>query len=171
MDNIMKRTIPVLIFSVLIFSVLEGCITTEKNNTEINTSTTETPQTTPAKKEIAWIYDIDEAKQTAQKENKLILIDFNAAWCVWCKRMEEDTYTDGDVIDLVNKNFVPVYFNLDIEANKQIYLENYDKYVHGALPTILILDSEGKPLYRIVGYKSVGQFTNALTQILENEKK
>jgi len=165
------------IILILIFSLLLGCISNGNNSasvTKTSPQVTGTPEPkTPATQEkensIAWVYDIEEAKGIAQKENKLILIDFNAAWCVWCKRMDESTYKDKDVIKLVNKNFVAVSFNLDIKANQEIYMTNYDKYVHGALPTVLILDGEGKPLYRIVGYKAVGQFTGALTQILENE--
>ena len=73
---------------------------------------------------------------------------------------------EEDVIKLVNENYVPVFFDLDIEANKEIYVVNYHKYVQGTLPTILILDSDAKPLYRIVGYKTGEQLIELLDRAL-----
>ena len=61
---------------------------------------------------------------------------------------------------------MPVYFDLDIEANKEIYIQKYHKYIQGYLPTILILDKEGKPLYRITGYKTDEQLIELLNKVL-----
>jgi thioredoxin-related protein len=155
------------IILLLMFSLLLGCISEED---AIKTpEPTETPAITEAPEEensIVWIYDVEEAKGIAEEENKLILIDFNADNCVWCQRLEDTTYKEEGVIKLVNENFVPVFFDLDIEANKEIYVVNYHKYVQGALPTILILNSDAKPLYRIVGYKTGEQLIELLDRAL-----
>lgn len=143
------------IILILIFSLLLGCIS-EENSIE----------TTKEKTSIAWVYNIEEAEGIAKEENKLIFIDFNADNCGWCRKLEEITYREENVIKLVNENFVPVYFDLDIEANKEIYVQKYHKYVQGYLPTILILDKEGKPLYRITGYKTDEQLIELLNKVL-----
>ncbi len=155
------------IILLLMFSLLLGCISEE--DTVKTPEPTETHVITEAPEEetsIAWIDDVEEAKGIAEEENKLILIDFNADNCVWCQRLEDTTYKEEDVIKLVNENFVPVFFDLDIEANKEIYAVNYHKYVQGALPTLLILDSDAKPLYRIVGYKTGEQLIELLDRAL-----
>jgi len=152
---------------ILIFSVLAGCISEEDS---IKTpEPTETPAVTETPKEktsITWVYDVEQAKEIAKNGNKLILIDFNADNCGWCRKLEEITYKEKEVIKLVNENFVPVFFDLDIETNKEIYEANYHKYVQGYLPTLLILDSEGKALYRITGYKTGEQLTELLGKVL-----
>ncbi len=155
------------IILLLMFSLVLGYISEE--DTIKTSETTETPAITETPKKetsIAWIDDVEQAKEIAKNGNKLILIDFTADWCVWCKEMEKTTYKDENVIKLVNENFVPVFFDLDIEANKEIYEANYHKYVKGALPTILILDSDAKPLYRIVGYKTGEQLIELLDKAL-----
>jgi thiol:disulfide interchange protein DsbD len=152
---------------ILIFSLLLGCIGEEDS---IKTpEPTETPAITETPKEktsITWVYDVEEAKEIAKNGNKLILIDFNADNCGWCRKLEEITYKEEGVIKLVNENFVPVFFDLDIKANKEIYVQKYQVYVHDALPTLLILDSEGKALYRITGYKTGEQLTELLDKVL-----
>jgi len=159
---------------ILIFSLLLGCISSENNSTSITktspqvTGTPEpkTPATQEKENSITWLYNIEEAKGIAKNGNKLILIDFNADNCGWCKKLEDTTYKEKNVIKIVNENFVFVHFDLDIEANKEIYIEKYHKYVQGYLPTLLILDSEGKALYRITGYKTGEQLTELLDKVL-----
>jgi len=161
----MKRPALILILGIIVL----GCVDEKDNETTNTPEVTETPAATEAPEEetaIAWLYDVEQAKEIAKNGNKLILIDFNADLCVWCQRLEDTTYKEEDVIKLVNENFVPVFFDLDIEVNKEIYEANYHKYVQGTLPTILILDSDAKPLYRIVGYKTGEQLIELLDRAL-----
>lgn len=172
----MKKRILVLL---LISGVMLGCLGEE--DSDIPTTTKDTPETiTPApeetgqpetpnssEKEIEWLESVEKAKEIAQEENKLIYVDFNADFCVWCQKLEEETYKNNEVITLINKNFVPVFFDLDKEENKKIYKEEYRQYVQDSLPTMLILDSNGKPLYRITGYKESEKLTELLHKALE----
>ncbi|MEC8911440.1 MAG: DUF255 domain-containing protein, partial [Chloroflexota bacterium] len=38
----------------------------------------------------------------AQEENKPVLLSISAAWCYWCHVMDESTYSDPEVQDLLN---------------------------------------------------------------------
>ena len=60
--------------------------------------------------ELKW-YDFKEAYEIAQRENKIILIDFYTDWCGWCKKMDKNTYTDQKIIEMLNQGFVAVKIN------------------------------------------------------------
>jgi thiol:disulfide interchange protein DsbD len=100
---------------------------------------------------IPWLASMDEALQQAGKNNRPIMIDVYADWCVWCKRLDSDTYSNGSVVakaaDFVN-------LKLDADANRSIV----QRYQVGGLPTILFLDPDGREIHRVIGYKPPDQF-------------
>ena len=49
-----------------------------------------------------------------QVSNKVLLLDFETEWCVWCKKLDENTYTDQRVKNFA-KNF---YISMKIDAEK-----------------------------------------------------
>jgi thiol:disulfide interchange protein DsbD len=48
----------------------------------------------------------------AEEQNKPVMIDFGADQCGACKKLDEETFTDGRVIEL-SKNFVCIKVNTD----------------------------------------------------------
>jgi thioredoxin-related protein len=58
-----------------------------------------------------------DAVSKAKAQNKMILVDVFTDWCVWCKRMDKDVYTDPAVQAEMNKYFTSV--KLDAEATKE----------------------------------------------------
>lgn len=85
---------------------------------------------------IAWTESPEEAKRTAIKEKKLIMMDFWAIWCGPCKKMLNTTYKDKEVVER-SKKFVPLLVN----ADKQPALVK--KYDIGTIPQVLFVDSKG----------------------------
>ena len=71
--------------------------------------------------EIKW-YDWNEGVVKARNEGKIALIDTYTDWCHWCKVMDKNTYTNEAVIALINKDFVPIKFNPELDR----------KYINGA---------------------------------------
>ena len=57
--------------------------------------------------------DYEEALALARKENKPLLIDFTGWACVNCRRMEENVWTNPDVLDLMRNKFVVVSLYVD----------------------------------------------------------
>lgn len=49
----------------------------------------------------------------AQEEDKPVLLSISAVWCYWCHVMDETTYTDSDVQEIVRENFVAVRVDND----------------------------------------------------------
>ena len=50
----------------------------------------------------------DEPLETIIIDNdeKIILVDFETESCVWCDRLDADTFTDQRVIDFANQNLI-----------------------------------------------------------------
>ena len=48
----------------------------------------------------------------AAKEGKPLLVDFEADWCVWCKRLDYHTYPDAGVVETLGKRSVDAYTRL-----------------------------------------------------------
>ena len=44
----------------------------------------------------------------AQEEDKPVLLSISAVWCYWCHVMDDDTYSDPEVQDLLNEHFVTI---------------------------------------------------------------
>jgi len=65
---------------------------------------------------VKW-FSFDEGMLKAKEENKLLLVDFYTDWCVWCKRMDSDTYSDERVINFLNSNFILVKLNPEKEGS------------------------------------------------------
>ncbi len=84
----------------------------------------------------------------AQSEKKLIFMDAYAVWCGPCKMMDKDVFTQSEIGDFFNKNFINVKF--DMEKGEGLNLAQ--QYAVMAYPTFLFIDGNGKVMHRVVGY-------------------
>jgi len=93
----------------------------QKKKTEV-TATTSIDKVPIAKaepqNELKW-YGFEEGYKIAVKEKKILLVDAYTEWCGWCKVMDRETYKNADVIADLNKNFVCVKFNPEVEKTYQ----------------------------------------------------
>ena len=67
--------------------------------------------------QIKWI-TMNEALEEQKKDPKKILEHFFAQWCGLCKRMENHTYQNQEIIKYVNDNFYVVKF--DAEGGEKV---------------------------------------------------
>jgi thiol:disulfide interchange protein len=94
----------------------------------------------------------------------MIMVDFTAAWCVNCHKLDRTTYKDAGVIASL-KNVVPV--KIDWDKNQALA----KKYKVEALPVILFIDANGKEVGRISKYVEAKEFVKTATPILKKGKK
>jgi uncharacterized protein YyaL (SSP411 family) len=88
--------------------------------------------------EIAWNEWGDAAFGRARREGKPVLLGISAVWCHWCHVMDETSYSDEDVIRLVNDYFVPI--RVDNDRRPDINA----RYNMGGWPTTAFLTPEGE---------------------------
>ena len=91
---------------------------------------------------IQWLLWGEEAFQRAEAEDKLILMDLTALWCHACHVMEETTYTDPDIIAMLNDRFVPIRVDTDLRPDIEA------RYRKGGWPTTSILLPTGEILFQ-----------------------
>ena len=73
--------------------------------------------------------------------NKPVLLNLTAVWCHWCHLMDETTYSQADLIDLINTQLIPVRVDADVYPHVQ------DRYIAGGWPTNAFLTPTGEVLW------------------------
>lgn len=95
-----------------------------------------------------------DALKKAQKENKLIFLDAYASWCGPCKMMAKNTFTEKEVGDFFNSNFINVKMDMEKDENGPRLSR---KYRLTAYPTLFFVDGNEEIIYQSLGYQKPKQ--------------
>ncbi len=107
--------------------------------------------------------DLKEAASQAEKEGKKVYVNFTANWCLPCKIISESIYTDSEVIDLINSNFVAISADVDSENGmmwNDLYNANY-------LPTIILAKNSGHEITRISKVPQKQELISILKKVID----
>ena len=89
------------------------------------------------KTKINWLEWGKDAFEKAKKEDKPILLDLTAVWCHWCHVMDLTSYSNDDIGEIINKDFVPVKVYIDKRPDIR------ERYNMGGFPSTVFLSPEG----------------------------
>lgn len=111
---------------------------------------------------------LDQYLAKAKEDKKLVLLDFYADWCISCKEMELNTFTNLEVSKVMQQF---VLLQADVTKNSA---DNQALLKHFALfgpPGILIFDQESVELknQRVIGYMSPQQFLDRLKKAVNQD--
>ncbi len=109
--------------------------------------------------EIPWSTNLEDSLHRAAANGQPVLMEFTADWCVFCKKMEKNTFPNPQVTQRISSNFVAV--RVDADQNKDLVK---DLGIKG-LPAILIVSPDMKVIKRISGF----QTPEALVKQLDEE--
>jgi uncharacterized protein len=88
----------------------------------------------------------------ARKLKRPVLIDIGAVWCHWCHVMDQTTYADPKVIELINRAFVPIKVDTDERPGVDSYYQSAaETFSAGGWPLTVFATPDGAPLL-ITGY-------------------
>jgi thioredoxin-related protein len=135
--------------------------------------------------QVNW-FKIDTAYLQQKQESKKMFVDVYTDWCHWCKVMDRKTFSDPQVADYMNKNFICSHLDAEsketIVANGQSYEpkysgSNYNKlavellHEQLAFPSFAFIDENGKSISVVPGYYPPDEFMKVLIYFNKNYYK
>ncbi len=144
------------------------------------------------KEVIAKFDDYDLGMEYARKEGKPVLLDFTGYGCVNCRKIELSVWTDTEVSNLINNEYVLITLYVDnktrleepikvIENGSERTLRTYgdkwsylqrSKFGANAQPFYVLVDNKGMPLNKSYAFnESIPDYVQFLETGLSNYKK
>jgi len=105
---------------------------------------------------IPWRTSLDDARDEASADGKLVLAYFTADWCQPCQVMKRTTWANPDVEQKLRQGFVPVKIDIDDQPRLAA------GYGVQSVPTYAVLTTDGRPVRAAVGVMPPDEFLNWL---------
>ncbi len=111
------------------------------------------------------------AIQQATEQGKPVILIFSADWCPFCRQLERETLTDGEVARLARQFAV---FRVDMTSSTlpPETAEIAKKYGAEGLPTVAFISKRGEWLkeFTLVGYEPPRAFASRLKTLLSEQE-
>jgi thioredoxin-related protein len=123
-------------------------------------------------------YDFENAMELNKKAKKKVLVDMYTSWCGWCKVMDRQTFTDPEVVEYLNENFILIKFNAETREPVEYKGQTYTfkpmgrrganglaiQMLNGRLayPSLVYLDADFNKLKVSPGFKKPQQLLSEL---------
>lgn len=107
-----------------------------------------------------------EALEVAKLENKLLIVSIGYSACHWCHVMEHESFSDNEVAEVMNVNFVNIKVDREERPDiDQIYMEALQMMTgRGGWPLNCICLPDGRPVYA-GSYFTRSQWLDVLGQL------
>ncbi len=100
----------------------------------------------PPDGKVQWSTSPNAAAETARTSQRPVLMYFTTGYCGYCRKLEQNTWSNDSVSNLLTASFVPLKVDGEKNANLTRTLG-----VQG-FPTVIVLSPQGKVLERVTGY-------------------
>jgi uncharacterized protein YyaL (SSP411 family) len=160
-----KSKLPLLIFSLAVIGCGSVGDKTSTNGNQLENSLSPYLQE-HADNPVAWHEWNDQTLKEAKEKNKPLLISIGYAACHWCHVMEEESFMDTAVANLMNRNFVCIKVDREERPDiDQIYV-NASELLNGSAgwPLNAFALPNGKPFY-VGTYFPKAQWKSLLQQV------
>ena len=115
-----------------------------------------------AQAEPNWQTDYKKAQDEAKASHKLLFLDFTGSdWCGYCIRLDKEILSKPQFKDYASKNLILLEIDFprrksQSDAVKKQNEELAQTYQIEGFPTIVVLNGEGKKVWRYDGYFTDG---------------
>jgi hypothetical protein len=106
------------------------------------------------------------AVQQARRENKLLYISVGYFSCHWCHVMQRESYRNQDIAALLNRHFIPVKVDRELEPALDARLIEFAERTRGqgGWPLNVFVTPEGYPMYAAL-YLPPAEFKSVLERL------
>jgi len=112
------------------------------------------------------LQQLDQLLLKAKQQNRAIIIDYYADWCVDCVKMEKTTFVDNTVQQILNNEFIALQIDVTdpSDVEKKALKKRYNVF---GPPAVLFFDSQGKELssFHFYGYKNALDFLTLISKL------
>ena len=155
----MKKYIFVFIILVVLLS---GCLSAQSGNSTTGNLTQTKGETGKITLQgLTFNTQVQPALETAKTQGKPVFIYARSQVCGWCKKFEEETFTNKTVINILKENFV--LLSIDVYDQRT---ESTDLRVRGT-PTEIFLNENVIEIKRIPGYTETQPFLETINEIIK----
>jgi thioredoxin-related protein len=113
--------------------------------------------------------DFTAALASAKKDKRPVFVDFYTDWCGWCKKMDQESYTDPGIQKQIKDGWVAMKINAEDDSKKGVFngksmshREIAQYFRVSGYPSFLFIDKEGKPVTVLPGYFPKADFALVL---------
>ncbi|CAA6811493.1 MAG: Unknown protein [uncultured Sulfurovum sp.] len=99
------------------------------------------------------------ALESIKENSKVILLAIRATDCHYCDRMESETLSESSVKDALEKDFIVLHYNQDLEMLPMELQE-------GMTPNFVFVDKDENIINMYPGMRTPSEFKDALKEIL-----
>jgi thioredoxin-related protein len=109
---------------------------------------------------LTWETDWQTGLKQAAADKRPVMIDFFTDWCPHCKRLDKTTFKTDAVGDYFKKeNYMLIKINPEKDRAAEAKFKVY------SYPTLVIFNTKGKEIDRILGYRSAEDLVKALEDL------
>jgi thioredoxin-related protein len=115
-----------------------------------------------------WI-SFNDALQAAEANGKMVVIDVWSKRCGWCRKMQEEVYTESGLLSYLNEKFETGRLDIDARTDTVSYMgyelssaELSQGLGATGTPTTVFLTSDGSYITRLPGFHAVDEYMRVL---------
>lgn len=103
--------------------------------------------------DLQWMDDIHAAKEKAKLEQRPVMVDFYADWCVACGKMKEQLFPTDEFKKFVQDHNL-ILVKLDFTETDEEKEKLAESYVIPGLPALIFLSPDGEMFDQVLGFRS-----------------